>query len=345
MRRLVTLLFASTLAFSPALASEESGSPRVTKPTTPGQITFSTQAIDFGASLRGQKLKHSFTFTNTGKGPLIIQGVHATCGCIATEVTKGQEYAPGQSGAIDVTLDTTNFSGNLVKAITVMTNERPARDHTLTARALVREEIIVEPPVIDFGDVMSSRGGKQTAMVRATPGNKVEVHALKYNESIMKVTLDKGSNDWLLAVELRPDLPPGFIKETISIKNTSSALPDLPLLVRANVAGNILASPKYLEFGAVPREDKVSRGISLESSSAFEIRKITSELSVNGTKWSNPDSIVRATPPAGGAKTAEVNIELVHDGKAFGSAHGKVIIETDDPRQKTVSVDFYAFFK
>lgn len=316
-----------------------------TRSSVVGQIKFASQAVDFGETLRGQKLKQSFTFTNTGKGPLVIQGVHAACGCVATEVSKGHEYAPGQSGAIDVTLDTSNFSGNLIKTVTVMTNERQLSDRTLTLRAMVREEIIVDPPVIDFGEVMSSEGGRQTAIVRAARGKTVAVNSLKFNDALLNVTSDKSDREWLLTIQLKPDLNPGFIKETIVIKNTSTAMPDLPLLVRANIRGNIIASPKYVEFGAIPRESKIQRAITLNGSGEFEIKGYTSELTVNGTRVADSSGLIRVDFAAESTTRKDVTVEITNDGKNFGAAHGRVTIETSDAKTKTLSVDFYAFFK
>jgi hypothetical protein len=227
----------------------------------------------------------------------------------------------------------------------VITNEHQLADRTLTLRALVREEIIVDPPVIDFGEVMSSQGGKQTAIVRAVRGKTVEVNSLKFNEGVLTVKSDKSDKEWLLTVELKPDLTPGFLKETVLIKNTSKALPDLPLLVRANVRGNILASPKYLEFGAVPRDTKVQRTINLEGFGPFEITKYSSELTVNGAKVADSSALIKVEFSGESAKKKDVTVELSSDGKVFGAAHGRVNLETSDAKTKTLSIDFYAFFK
>lgn len=62
-----------------------------------------------------------FEFTNTGKSPLIIQRVFASCGCTTPSYTK-EPILPGKSGKIDATYSTTSRPGTFNKTITVYTN-------------------------------------------------------------------------------------------------------------------------------------------------------------------------------------------------------------------------------
>lgn len=66
--------------------------------------------------------KCTFSFTNTGNAPLIINQAVASCGCTVPEYTKSP-VAPGQSGKITVTYDGKGkFPGHFKKSITVRTN-------------------------------------------------------------------------------------------------------------------------------------------------------------------------------------------------------------------------------
>ena len=62
-----------------------------------------------------------FEFTNTGKSPLIIQRVSASCGCTTPSYTK-EPILPGKSGKIDAAYSTTARPGTFNKTITVYTN-------------------------------------------------------------------------------------------------------------------------------------------------------------------------------------------------------------------------------
>ena len=62
-----------------------------------------------------------FEFTNTGKSPLIIQRVSASCGCTTPSYTK-EPILPGKSGKIDAKYSTVARPGTFNKTITVYTN-------------------------------------------------------------------------------------------------------------------------------------------------------------------------------------------------------------------------------
>ena len=62
-----------------------------------------------------------FEFTNTGKSPLIINRVRASCGCTTPAFTK-EPILPGKKGTIDVKYSTVARPGNFRKNITVYTN-------------------------------------------------------------------------------------------------------------------------------------------------------------------------------------------------------------------------------
>jgi hypothetical protein len=80
---------------------------------------------------------------------------------------------PQESGAIDVTFDTTDFNGPVVKTITVMTNERHVPDRTLSIKATVVSEFEVNPPLADFGSVPFARRWQPAGFHQAPAGTKV----------------------------------------------------------------------------------------------------------------------------------------------------------------------------
>ena len=62
-----------------------------------------------------------FEFTNTGKSPLIIQRVSASCGCTTPSYTK-EPILPGKNGTISATYSTVRRPGTFNKTIRVYTN-------------------------------------------------------------------------------------------------------------------------------------------------------------------------------------------------------------------------------
>lgn len=62
-----------------------------------------------------------FEFTNTGKSPLIIQRVSASCGCTTPGYTR-EPVLPGKKGTISAKYSTIARPGKFSKTITVYTN-------------------------------------------------------------------------------------------------------------------------------------------------------------------------------------------------------------------------------
>ena len=62
-----------------------------------------------------------FEFTNTGKSPLIIQRVSASCGCTTPSYTR-EPVLPGKKGTISAKYSTERRPGSFKKSITVYTN-------------------------------------------------------------------------------------------------------------------------------------------------------------------------------------------------------------------------------
>ncbi len=76
-----------------------------------------------------------FEFTNTGKSPLIIQRVSASCGCTTPTYTK-EPILPGKKGTVSATYSTVRRPGTFSKNITVYTNV-PDTVYVLTIKGTV----------------------------------------------------------------------------------------------------------------------------------------------------------------------------------------------------------------
>lgn len=90
------------------------------------QITYSIseETHDFGQIQQGVPVSHEFVITNTGKEPLIISGVRASCGCTTPFWTK-EPIAPGKTGTVKASYNAA-ANGPFHKSITITTNGTPA---------------------------------------------------------------------------------------------------------------------------------------------------------------------------------------------------------------------------
>jgi Protein of unknown function (DUF1573) len=86
-------------------------------------ITFEVEVIDFGTIEQGSEQIRVFTFTNTGKSPLIITSIKGACGCTTfPESWPKEPIPPGGKATFKVKYDTSIRVGMFDKKIMVYSN-------------------------------------------------------------------------------------------------------------------------------------------------------------------------------------------------------------------------------
>lgn len=106
MRTLYTLLFA--FIFTITINAQE--------------FKFDKETIDYGKIVKGSEGKRTFTFTNIGNEPIIIERVQSSCGCTIPKKPEAP-IMPGEKGEIEVSYDT-NRIGNFAKTIYIFSNAK-----------------------------------------------------------------------------------------------------------------------------------------------------------------------------------------------------------------------------
>jgi len=94
------------------------------KPQAPGLIVFDEIFFDFGTVTEGDIVKHTFKLKNTGAGSATISKVESSCGCTTTSGAL-KTYAPGESGSVDIAVDTKGKKGIVVKTISFTIENSP----------------------------------------------------------------------------------------------------------------------------------------------------------------------------------------------------------------------------
>ncbi len=82
------------------------------------QIEFDKTEHDFGTIEEGTQATHVFKFKNTGKKPIRLTRVAASCGCTTPHWTR-EEVAPGKTGEIKVVYNSKGRPGYFTKTVTV----------------------------------------------------------------------------------------------------------------------------------------------------------------------------------------------------------------------------------
>ena len=124
------------------------------------RVEFDSTRYDFGDIYRGQKLTHLYKFQNTGNGTLVFSNIHAACGCINTKIysddgkTSKNVFKPSESGIVSVEFNSQDFSGNIIRTITLETNMGSSSPTvTLTTTSNVLQEISSNPALLYVGKI------------------------------------------------------------------------------------------------------------------------------------------------------------------------------------------------
>lgn len=137
MKKVIASLLILAVAFS-VNAQQEKQNAKIAQPvvqTTPAQkpeaekapnpnaakLNFKEENYNFTEVPEGPQVTHEFKFTNTGKEPLILSNVKASCGCTTPSWPK-EPILPGKDAAILVTYNTQGRPGAFNKSITITSN-------------------------------------------------------------------------------------------------------------------------------------------------------------------------------------------------------------------------------
>lgn len=116
---------------------------------------------DFGTIYQGENVRHAFSFSNSGNVPLTVEKVSSSCGCTAA-LASAKTLAPGESGEIQTTFDSTRFRGAISKTVYLYTNDPAQPMVQLHLNGKIQEEVALDPQLVNFGAVAPKRTVKST---------------------------------------------------------------------------------------------------------------------------------------------------------------------------------------
>lgn len=101
-------------------------------------VEFPAKTIDIGNVAEDtDSVNCVFNVANRGDAPLLIEGVHVSCGCVKATHSK-EPIMPGKSGTVTATLYPKGHSGRFLKSIYIYTNTIP-RKNVLRLKAVITE--------------------------------------------------------------------------------------------------------------------------------------------------------------------------------------------------------------
>lgn len=276
---------------------------KMTAETAPA-IKFDSMVYDFGEVGPSAKNIGEFKFTNAGKGMLEITKVARCCG-VVTRLDK-TNYAPGESGTIEVEWNSGPLQSTMTKNIIVHSNDPNSPATTLTIKAKIVLKVAWEPKRLKlFLD--EDNAGCPDITIRSTDNRPFSIKDFKSTGESIAAEYDPNAEKTEFVLKPKVDM------EKLQENTRGRIIISLthPQGNTATILYSIL--PKYtvnppllIIFNAEP-EKPIVRTISVLNNyrKDFEIESLTSENNVVGLKIQEQKKItygcqleVEITPPA-----------------------------------------------
>jgi hypothetical protein len=238
-------------------------------------------AHNFGTVPHGAQLYHRFTVTNIYAVPLKITAVKSGCPC-GTVVASTDAIAPNKTGWVDVTMDTTKFTGGKSIIIYVTIGDD---DHSSTAEVKVsatsRGDVVFNPGMVSFGNVSAGDTPTKTIDVEYAGELNWKVTEVVTNEAPVDVTFKEMYRKprgvgYQISVKLKSDAPAGALKQELFLKTNDPASPLVPVVVEANLQASLSVSPDKISLSNVQVGEESLRRVVVRGNSnkAFKIKEV-----------------------------------------------------------------------
>ena len=273
------------------------------------KITFESLVYDFGEVGPSAKNEGQFKFTNTGEGLLKITKVARCCGVI-TKLDK-MEYAPGESGTLQVEWNSGPLESSMKKNIIVHSNDPNSPATSLTIKAKVVLKVTWEPRKLNlFLD--ENNAGCPNITISSIDNRPFSITDFKSTADCITADFDPNVEKTEFVVEPKVDMEK--LQENlrgrvnISMSHPQGNLATIPYSVLPKYTVN---PPLIIIFNAEP-EKPILRTISVLNNyhKEFEIESLTSENNIVTLKVQEQKKInngyqleVEITPPAADGKT------------------------------------------
>ena len=265
------------------------------------------RAHDFGTVARGSLLRYAFPLVNRSDQEIRINNWRPMCGC--TNVNVGAKVIPpGTQTTIEVTVDTTKFSGPKPSGLTLIFERPTFANVDLRTSCFIRSDIVTNPGLVDFG-IFRRTGQMPSATLTVTYAGgrpdwdvvKMKTHSANVTAKGEPIRTVDGQVNFTLTATLEPGVPNGYFKDEITLVTNDPTTPTIPIAVVANIQSAVALTPSIINFGQVRPGQSVSKTVLVRSSQAFSI----TDLKASQDELQSVDKTTGATPRASGGVDAQ----------------------------------------
>jgi len=299
---------------------------------------FEERVKDFGTTPRGPVLVHYFRFTNTTGQTITLGQPRVSCGCTSAGILKAQ-IAPGETSAVVAQMDTRRIpTPNTVKSVIVYVpvfGPGTAEEVSLRVQTVCRDDLIMTPDTLAFGNLKKGQGGKATTKVTFTSDPNWQVTESTSTGGFIKVShkLESRQGSYVtyeITATLDKECPVGNWTSDVYLKTSNPAVAQLRIPVTVVVTTPVAVKPEAVQFGDLAIGTPAERRVIVQATTPFKIVKVNSGDEQVGVKVDTQD-----------AKPVHV-VTLSLTPKLIGGFTRNLEIQTDNREQPTVVVPMSA---
>jgi hypothetical protein len=308
----------------------------------PARVTDTDQGmtVDFGPVQHGTVLHYRLELKNIYAVPLKLS-TRAGCNCL-TATPSVDVLGKEAVGYIDVTMNTAVYTGPRTKPIyfTVSGSDKDGNEYlsnaTLMMSATSRADIVCNPQQSNFGVVGKGQpANPQQFDVEYAGVQDWRLTGVAKMDGPFDVTFKELYREpgrkagYRVTVRLKPDAPPGSLREEIQLKTNDPSSPILPYLVEASVQASLSVVPEILNFGHPKPGETLEKIVMVRGAAPFRV------ISVEG----QGEGVVAETK----STAAQVQIiRIKYEPSKAGELNKKLKIKTDMGQEQPLIVTLQA---
>jgi len=296
------------------------------------KIQFATPVYDFGKVKSGEPVKYTFVFTNTGDELLILTNVQPSCGC-TTAGEWSRQVEPGKTGSIPIQFNSANYGGQVLKTVTVTSNDKGQPSIGLQIKGTIWKPIDVQPQFA----VMTIPADTQSNVT-------TKVHIVNNMEEPVTLSAPESNNrsftaelktntlgkDFEVTITALPPFEQPNLQGQITLKTSSTNAPVLSVTAWANIQQAVVVSPPQVMLPAGPLANKQTVSLTIQNNSAKPMKLTEPVIDTKGVE------VTLAEPNPGKSFTVALNFpqgfELAQGTKAEFS------VKSDNPKFAVIKV-------
>ena len=253
------------------------------------RVQFTEPIYDFGRVQNGDPVKHSYIFTNNGDQPLEVSNVQPSCGC-TTAGDWTRKVMPGQTGSVAIQFNSSHFSGDVFKTISVTSNDKQHPVTVLQLKGKVWKPLELVPSYAIMNVPPDATSVSTSIRIIDNAEEPITFSPPECNNKSYSVKLDttKPGKEYQLEIESVGDLSQGNVQGKILLKTSWTNTPMLEVPFWVNIQPALSISPPHIMLPRTLAGNRAPTTVTIQNNS-------TNALTVSDPVVNMPDVKVQIT--------------------------------------------------